>query len=167
MLKSASLKMDCWGTALIIDLCLDIEPLTTTHRLWPSKQFLIHWIDPPSKSYLSSLETRMWCGTMSKALHKPKWMTSTVLPLSTRLNQINNSISFYHVLLLNSHIISSCLKPVFQYFYELSWKRELIFFQKLLESSVYPSWHRIKIYLIPRLFKNKVTVNDLYMHFNS
>jgi len=42
MLESTGSKTDPWGTPLVSDLHLDIEPLTTTLWLQPSNLFLIH-----------------------------------------------------------------------------------------------------------------------------
>jgi len=53
---------------LVIGLHLDIELLTATLWVWPSSQFLIHWVIHPSNSRLYNLETRMSCGTASNAL---------------------------------------------------------------------------------------------------
>jgi len=67
MLQSTGPKMDLWDTSLITSLHLYAEPFTTTLWLWPSNQFLFHWIVHPSNPRLSNLEIRMWCGTTSKA----------------------------------------------------------------------------------------------------
>lgn len=51
-------------------LHLVMEPLTMTLWVWPRSQFLIQWVVHASNPCLSSLETRMLHGTVSKALHK-------------------------------------------------------------------------------------------------
>lgn len=45
----------------------DTKPLITTVWVWPSTQFLIHWVLHPSNLHLCSLETRMLCRTVSSA----------------------------------------------------------------------------------------------------
>jgi len=81
-LKSTGPKTDLQGTPLVISLHLDIEPLTTTLWLWPSHQFLIHWIVHPSNPSLSNLKLRMWQETTPKTLQKSKQMTSVAFPFS-------------------------------------------------------------------------------------
>lgn len=70
ILKSTHPKMAPWGTALIIGLHLDMEPLTSTLCLQSSNLLLIHQIFQPSNPYLSYLERRLCCKTMSKVLQK-------------------------------------------------------------------------------------------------
>ena len=65
MLKSTGPKTDTWRTSVVTGLHLDTELLATTLWLWPSNQFLIHWIVHPSNPPLSNLEIRMWFETWS------------------------------------------------------------------------------------------------------
>ena len=59
MLKSIRPKTDSWGTPLISNLYLDIEPLARILWLQSSKQFLIHRIVHSPNPSLSNLEIRI------------------------------------------------------------------------------------------------------------
>ena len=61
MLDRTGPYTDCWEKLLSTDLYLDIKPLTTTLRVQPSRQFLIHWVVHPSNPCLFDLETRVLC----------------------------------------------------------------------------------------------------------
>lgn len=70
LIKSSGVKRDACGTPLIATgFHLAIELLTW---LWPSIQFLIHWIVHPSNPYLSDFKIRMWYGTILKDLQKSR-----------------------------------------------------------------------------------------------
>lgn len=83
MLKSTCPKMGPCRTPLVTSLHLDTEPWTPLLWLRLSKQLFIQLTVQPSNSSLSNFEIRMWCGIMSKPLHKSRYMTSVALPLST------------------------------------------------------------------------------------
>lgn len=59
ILNSIDPSMDSWGTPLITDFNLDVEPLTITPWAQPSYWFLIHLTVHPSNPYLSSSAVRM------------------------------------------------------------------------------------------------------------
>lgn len=64
ILNSTSPSTDPWGTPLITDLHLDLEPLTTTPWIWSHSLFLVYWTVHPWNPYLSNLERRMLSRTM-------------------------------------------------------------------------------------------------------
>lgn len=70
MLNSTSPSIGSWGTLLVTDLHLDIEPLTVTLWAWPFRQFLTHGVVHTSDLCLSNLEVRRSCGKVSNILHK-------------------------------------------------------------------------------------------------
>lgn len=67
MLNSTSPNTSPWDIPLVTGLHWLIELLTTTFWVQPSSQLLICWVVHPSNQYLSSLNTRMCCGTVSNA----------------------------------------------------------------------------------------------------
>jgi len=83
MLNNTSLSNNPWGMPLITGHHLDSKPLTTTHWVWLSIQFLIQQVVHPSDPFFFNLVTRTSCRTASNTLHKFRQMTSVVLPLST------------------------------------------------------------------------------------
>jgi len=60
------------GIPLITGLHLDVKLLTTSLWVQLSSQFLIHRVIHLSNPCLSSLETRVSCGTVSNALHESR-----------------------------------------------------------------------------------------------
>ena len=64
MLNSKVPNTNPRGMQLVTDLHVDIELLTTTVWLGPSRQFLIHWVVHLWNPYLSNLETKILCGTV-------------------------------------------------------------------------------------------------------
>ena len=82
MSNSTSLKMGSWRILLVTSLHLDIDPMTTTLWIWPSKQFFSHWIVYPSNLYLSNLEMRCGMEPCQKPCTNPDSCLSVAFPFS-------------------------------------------------------------------------------------
>jgi len=83
MVKISNPKVVPWRTPRVSGHHPNIEPLTTNLWLWLSNKFQIHQIVYTSNTYIFNLVIRMWCGTISKDLHKSRLTMSVILPLST------------------------------------------------------------------------------------
>jgi len=75
-LNSGCPNTDSWGNATH-----HWSPLGPQLWVWPSGQFLIHWVVHASNPRLSNLKTMMSCRTASNTLHRSNWITSTAFPL--------------------------------------------------------------------------------------
>lgn len=72
MLNSTSPNTVPWGTPLVTAFHLDVEFLIATLKVQPSSQFLIHQVVHLSVMFLSSLQTKISCKTVSNALQNSR-----------------------------------------------------------------------------------------------
>ena len=85
-------RTESWGTPLITFAHLDNLPLIFNLCLLPPSQFFIHLVKCPSIPCASSFLSNLACGTLSNALSKSRWITSTGTPSS------NSFFYCFHVL---------------------------------------------------------------------
>ena len=83
------------GRLLMTCLYLDLKPLTTALWLQTSNQFFTDWVVQPSTLHISSTETSIWCGTMSKVV---KVVIQMVRKISTLLYSIQFKLKRAHKL---------------------------------------------------------------------
>ena len=74
---------DPCGTPLKTDFQFETSPSTTTLCLLSISHFSIQLIIPFPMPWAFSLSSSLWCGTLSKAFLKSKWIISTGDPSST------------------------------------------------------------------------------------
>lgn len=87
--------------------------LATILWLWPFYQFFIHQIACPSNPWLPNLEIRLWCGIISKDLHKSRQTVSVAFPFifiteGQQIGEVQSTLG-KAVLILTYHFLACVL----------------------------------------------------------
>jgi len=106
-IKTMGHKTEPWGTPLVTDVQVDLWPLKHTLCLLPLNHSFSQTQTFPPIPCFSVLSNNLWCGTLSNAFPKSKYITSTLSWLSRLL------VSVYRVSssLLLRWLVYSTISP--------------------------------------------------------